>query len=186
MSLCCSSVPLHCSLLFSFSFWVTPGYAQGLLLALHSGDHMECWDSNPGWPHARQTPYPLCYCSSPCIISFNMNSDLARSSILLGMFILSNMLGMSNILFWPIEFHFAICFGFFWSHPAMVRDLSLLFFLFGPHPAVYRGHSWLCTQESLLAVLGDHMGCWESNPGWPRARQTPYPLCYHSSPWAHF
>ena len=26
------------------------------------------------------------------------------------------------------------------------------------------------------------MGCWESNPGWPRARQTPYPLCYYSSP----
>lgn len=42
------------------------------------------------------------------------------------------------------------------------------------YPVVLSGHFWWCS--------GDHMGWCRSILGWPCARQTPYPLCYHSGP----
>lgn len=44
------------------------------------------------------------------------------------------------------------------------------FFGFVPHPSVFRAYSRLCTQWSLLALIRDHVWCWEWNPGWPHAR----------------
>lgn len=37
--------------------------AQGPLL-VGSGDHIECWESNMGWPHSKQAPYLLHYHST--------------------------------------------------------------------------------------------------------------------------
>ena len=37
--------------------------------------------------------------------------------------------------------------------------------LFEPHPMMLRGSSWLCTQESLLAVLGGPYGMLGIEPG---------------------
>lgn len=48
-------------------------------------------------------------------------------------------------------------------------------FYFGPHLRVHKTDSWLCTQASFLAVLGDPTGCWESNPGQRHTRQAPHP-----------
>ena len=52
--------------------WRCTGVAPGSVLMNHpwqcSGDHMGCWESNPGPPRARQMPYPLYYCSIPCLL----------------------------------------------------------------------------------------------------------------------
>ena len=79
---------------------------------------MGCWELNPGQPRARQTPYPLCYCSSP----------------------------------WAV---FILLFFIYF----------LKFLLFGSHPVMHRGYSWLCTQELLLVVLKGPYGMLGIKPG---------------------
>lgn len=58
---------------FFFCLGATLGFSQGLLLGLHSWitpnelltrPH-SVWRSNPGWPHVKQTSYPLSYHSNP-------------------------------------------------------------------------------------------------------------------------
>lgn len=56
----------------------------------------------------------------------------------------------------------------------------------GLHPAMLRGYLWFCTQEFLLMVLGRPYGMHGSNPDWLYARQMPYQLYHHSSPWLNF
>lgn len=48
------------------------------------------------------------------------------------------------------------------------------------HTGVLRSYSWLCTQESLLAVFRRPHECQGLNPGWLHARQTSYLLFYSS------
>lgn len=58
----------------------------------------------------------------------------------------------------------------------------VLFSVWGPHPVIHRGYSWLCSKESLVVVLGDPLGCQGSISGWPHTSQTPSRLHYHSNP----
>lgn len=54
------------------------------------------------------------------------------------------------------------------------------FFFFGLHPAMPRGHSWLCAQKLLL--LGDHTGLRGSNPGHVQGKRPTSLLCCLSGP----
>lgn len=45
------------------------------------------------------------------------------------------------------------------SLPAILKDIVMFCFVLGPHPAMNRGYSGLCIQESLLAGCGDFMSC---------------------------
>lgn len=67
--------------LFFSSFWVTPGDAQGLFLALDSGitpggareTMWGCQGSNLGQPSAKANAYPLCYHPSPYCLHFQQD-----------------------------------------------------------------------------------------------------------------
>ena len=47
----------------------------------------------------------------------------------------------------------------------MLKIILQFFFLFGSHPAMHRGYSWLCTQELPLAVLRGPYGMLGIEPG---------------------
>ena len=47
----------------------------------------------------------------------------------------------------------------------IIFKFYLFILLFGSHPAMLRADSWLCTQESLLAVLGGPYGMLGIEPG---------------------
>ena len=46
-----------------------------------------------------------------------------------------------------------------------IAERQYIYLLFGSHPAIHRGYSWLCTQELLLAVLGGPYGMLGVEPG---------------------
>ena len=70
-----------------------------------------------------------------------------------------------------------------WAVIGLSRVASTSFFCGGDsYQEILRGYSWLCTQESLLVVFGGPYVCRGLNTGWPRARQMPSPLYYHSGP----
>ncbi|XP_054981615.1 uncharacterized protein LOC129401977 [Sorex araneus] len=140
-------------MLRGYSWFMHTGITLG-----SAGDHMGCWELNPGQPHARQMPYPLCYHSSPCI---------------------------SFLLWFAIQIlkaYQVYPFNYF------QHSVLFFFLFFGGrggegHTQRCSGVTpGSCTQELFLVVLGDHMRCWGLNPGRLQARLMPYPLCYCSSP----
>lgn len=66
--------------------------------------------------------------------------------------------------------------------PGQMDQVYFLFCCFGASPAVFRGSSWPCTQESFSVGSGDSIGCRGWNPGQLCAMRMPSPLCYGSDP----
>lgn len=55
-----------------------------------------------------------------------------------------------------------------------VRYLLLFCFVLWVTLVMFWSYTWLCTQESLLALLGYRIHCWVTNLGLLCARKTPY------------
>lgn len=52
--------------------------------------------------------------------------------------------------------------------------IILLLLAFGPHPAMFRGNSWLCVQDRFWQCSGDHMAFQGSHLDQPCVRFVPY------------